>query len=186
MRTSCEGILYPKDALGILRSSFKASDTKPHPCVVELPHASWQVCKAELDKAFSSLDTKGYDHIFVLAPLHKGKIGYDDAFTLYTPQTDALSGSDWQVPLAVPASLKEFFTQSDDVCSEEHSLEVIAPYLALLFANVPVTYALAPQQDGKLASFVKILGRDFPNALIFISNNRGTDCAYMWKEAIAP
>lgn len=185
MKTSCEGILYPVDALSVLKTSFSSSTCTCEKNIIEVPHASWQVAKEQYDALFSKLG-QGYDRVFVLGPLHKGKIGYDDAFTLYSPEDGELCGSDWSLKLSVPTELSSLITQNDDICSEEHSLEVIAPYLAYLFPDVPVTYVLAPEKDDKIRTFMEILGKSFPNALIFISNNSSKCCANMWKEAIAP
>ena len=74
-------------------------------------------------------------------------------------------------------------TVSDDVCSEEQSLEIIAPYLAVLFPNARVCYLLASGKSESVGRIVEKIGKDFPFSPIFISNNKETNCAAMWKEA---
>lgn len=160
---ACEAQLPPMD------ESIDDQDLLPNSLTVYVPHASWQECKFELDHAFSLLHVLSRYYkprqIFVLAPLHKGKIGYDDPFTLYVPEDGKLEGSDWSISLKAPLELWNEDSSStpqathatteanapmpklcisDDVCSEEHSLEIIAPYLSLIWPEVPVSYILAP------------------------------------------
>lgn len=223
MRNACEGVLYPEDAAAIAakvlegtrhNAEFKGKDeghattTEPstkaeriarqrssYPYIM-VPHASWEVCRMELDGIFSELaGTKGpndkeedgtrdedlLERIFVLAPLHKGPI-VGRPFEVYTPNDGTLQGSDWRIPLETPRDILENTSviQSDDVCTEEHSLEVIAPYLAVLYPNVPVCFLLAPGKDAKMEELKRTIGRFARNSIIFISGNEETHCADMW------
>ena len=185
MRCSVEGIMYPKDAKSLLgaetlRSSAAGSAKSP---VVEVPHASWSVCKAELDRILSSVAGLSPSHVFVLGPLHKGPVCYDSPCDVYAPEDGFLEGSDWKVPLQVPSVLTPFVTVSDDICSEEQSLEIIAPYIDLLFPGVPVCHLLASSDGPEVKKMASVIEKDFPNALVFISNNSETCCGRMWKEA---
>lgn len=186
MKNATEGILYPKDALGVLSSiSSVCSPVCPSSfgSVVEVPHASWQVCKSTLDSVFSGLSSS-YEKVFVLAPLHKGKISFDDVPCIYTPLDGTLCGSDWSINLSTPSCLLPYVVQNDDICTEEHSLEVIAPYIAKYLPLSSVCYALAPESGEVLTSFCKTLASSFPSALILVSNNSSEDCAFMWKKAL--
>lgn len=223
MRNACEGVLYPVDAAAIaakalegsrLKAEFKGKD-EGHATIIEpskkaerttrqgssypyirVPHASWEVCRIELDGIFSELvGTKGPndkedegtrdeglpERIFVLAPLHKGQI-VGRPFEVYTPNDGTLQGSDWKIPLETPRDILENTSviQSDDVCTEEHSLEVIAPYLAVLYPSVPVCFLLAPGNDAKIDELKRTIGRFARNSIIFISGNEETHCADMW------
>ena len=70
--------------------------------------------------------------------------------------------------------------QSDDVCTEEHSLEIIAPYLAVLYPNIPVAYLLAPENNANLDEIKQTIGRMACDSLIFISDDEKSHCASMW------
>ncbi len=179
MRVSAEGILYPKDAKASLLP-FSIAKLKSDK-VVEIPHAAWSRCKADLDRAFSSVSGAKPSRIFVLGPLHNGPIGTQEK--VYAPEDGKLCGSDWEITLSVPEALKNLVEVSDDICSEEQSLEIAAPYLSLLFPSVPVCHLLATGSCREVKNVAFIIGQDFPNSLVFISNNRETCCAGMWKEA---
>lgn len=163
---------------------------------IMVPHASWEDCRIKLDGIFSELamtkepkakeedGTRNEDlpeRIFVLAPLHKGQI-VGRPFEVYTPNDGTLQGSDWRITLETPRDILENTSviQSDDVCTEEHSLEVIAPYLAVLYPNVPVCFLLAPEKDAKMEDLKRTIGRFARNSIIFISGNEETHCADMW------
>ena len=187
MRCATEGIMYPYNALKELKDSLLFGDDSvsghgskaPY---VEIPHAAWSVCRDELDCAFASVRGLEPSIVFVLGPLHKGPISADDGFTVYAPEDGVLKGSDWEIALEVPSDLKNLVVQNDDICSEECSLEIAAPYLTLLFPKARVCHLLAPGRDEKLRTIVEIARRDFPGTLFFISNNRESGCAAMWKE----
>lgn len=223
MKNACEGVLYPVDAAAIAAKALEGTrhkaeskekdekratgikpDTKKEQITrqgssypyIMVPHASWEVCRMELDGIFSELaGTKGPndkeedgtrdedlpERIFVLAPLHKGPI-VGRPFEVYTPNDGTLQGSDWRIPLETPRDILENTSviQSDDVCTEEHSLEVIAPYLAVLYPNVPVCFLLAPGKDAKMEELKRTIGRFARNSIIFISGNEETHCADMW------
>ena len=103
--------------------------------------------------------------IFVLGPLHKGPLPDDGPDAVYSPADGKLAGSDWEVRLELPAEIRNLVTVSDDICSEEHSLEIVAPYLSLLFPDVPVCHLLAPPGGEKVRRIVEILEKDFPSAV---------------------
>ena len=184
MRPSVEGIMYPLDAKALISS--KVSSCSEH-CLpssyIEVPHAAWSKCSSVLDSVFSFGVSEDVSQVFVLASLHKGPVAFGDPCMVYAPSDGELCGSDWKISLAVPSALSSLVVCSDDVCSEECSLEIIAPYLSLLFPNARVCYLLATGYGEVLQRIVEIIGRDFPFSRIFISNNRETECAAMWKEA---
>ena len=184
MRTSVEGIMYPVDACSSI--SFDGSLVLEHRLdkfVFTVPHASWSLCRASLDSVFSTLQGRSFTHVFVLGPLHKGPIG-DALGCVYAPEDGVRAGSDWSIDLMVPSVISQMVVRSDDVCSEECSLEIVAPYLSLLFPGVPVCYLLGCSL-GSCSFVVDILRRNFPSSLFLISNNEKTNCAFMWKEAFS-
>jgi len=185
MRAATEGIMYPKDAKAALLPYYESLKSSEHCSVIEIPHAAWSKCKDELDKAFSTLKDAKPFHVFVLGPLHKGKVSYDDSALVYAPCDGALKGSDWEIRLEVPSALYPCVCFSDDICSEEQSLEIAAPYLSLFFENVPVCHLLATESGDEVKKIASMIKKDFPKALVFISNNKETCCGGMWKEAFA-
>ncbi len=184
MRTSVEGIMYPVDACSSI--SFSDSlclDHRLDKFVFMVPHAAWDVCSSSLSSVFGSLRGRSFPSVFVLAPLHKGPIG-DAVDVVYAPSDGSLSGSDWSIPLSVPSVIGDLVVRSDDVCSEECSLEIVAPYLSLLFPGVPVCYLLGTSSS-VCSVCADILRKNFPSSLFLISNNKKTNCAFMWKEAFS-
>ena len=187
MRTSVERIMYPVNAGSEVFSSLTGvSGHRSKEPFIEVPHAAWSRCKTDLDKVFSFGPDSEVRQVFVLAPLHKGTVCLDSGTCVYAPEDGELAGSDWKIALRTPASLREYVSFSDDICSEEQSLEIIAPYLSVLFPNACVCWLLASQSDSSLKRIVEIVRKDFSFSPIFISNNRETQCAYMWKEAFSP
>ena len=194
MRTATEGIMYPKDAKAELIPYYDALDSNSLECeafepsaslpAIEIPHAAWDRCRSVLDKAFSTLKGLAPSHVFVLAPLHKGPVSYEDPAMVYAPCDGSLKGSDWEICLKVPDMLRPYVCFSDDICSEEQSLEIAAPYLSLFFEKAPVCYLLASGRSEVLKKIAAVIKKDFPKALVFISNNIETDCGMMWKEAL--
>ena len=187
MRVATEGIMYPKDAKASLLPYYKSLKDSDYSSVIEIPHGAWfrSKCKEELDKAFSTLKRAKPSYVFVLGPLHKGRVSYDDPALVYAPCDGSLSGSDWEIKLSVPSSLRPYVCFSDDICSEEQSLEIAAPYLSLFFEDVPVCHLLASIDGDVVKKIASIIKKDFPKALVFISNNKETCCARLWKEAFA-
>lgn len=210
MKNACEGVLYPKDALCAVRSAMeeKAKADKSHNETegttggmlqksiqkgnpITVPHRAWVKCKDELDSLFWELK-RGIDdddptkrpttkRVFVLAPLHKGSL-IGRPFLVYTPHSGTLSGTDWSIALQTPDEILElgFVEENDDICTEEHSLEMIAPYLANTYPNTPVCYLLAPCKDEKICELKHIIGHFRSNSIIFVSNDEITQCASMW------
>ena len=184
MRPSVEGIMYPIGAKASVLS--RISDFSGHcsfSLPFEVPHAAWSKCCGVLDSVFSFGVCPDVQQVFVLAPLHKGIVGFSDCPLVYAPLDGELCGSDWKIALGVPACLGDLVVFSDDVCSEEQSLEIIAPYLSILFPHANVCYLLSSGRSELLGRIVEKIGKDFPFSPIFISNNRETNCAAMWKEA---
>ena len=185
MRCSVEGIMYPFDAKASLFPAF--SSFSGHRCdsfLAEVPHKAWSLCRKELDDVMFSFRGRTFPFVFLLGPLHKGPMEDDGSDTVYAPADGKLEGSDWAVRLEVPAMLRSSVTVSDDICSEEHSLETVAPYISLLFPDAAVCHLLAPAGGEKTRRIVEIIRKDFPSSLILLSNNRETCCAHMWKEAL--
>ncbi len=197
MKNACEGVLYPQAAASKIQ--LTTQDKAPKFCTlantnlraIEVPHKAWIYCKEELENTFSYLrqQNKAVSNIFVLAPLHKGSLDFDVKLKIYCPEDGTLKGSDWELKLETPQEIKAlpFLEQNDDVCTEEHSLEVLAPFIyATCHANhceAKVCYLLAPKQENKIeeiCEITSIIGRSYPDSLIFISNNSKTNCGAMW------
>ena len=185
MRCSVEGIMYPLDAKASLFPAYTSfSGDCSDSFHAEIPHKAWRLCREEMDNAMFRFKGRSFPYVFVLGPLHKGPVGFGPEKPVYCPQDGALKGSDWEIGLEVPREIRPFVTVSDDICSEEHSLETVAPYLALMFPQTAVCHLLASGDGDGVKRIVEILDRDFPSALILLSNNRDTCCAHMWKEAL--
>ena len=216
MKNACEGVLYPQDAGSQIELKLQESlSNLPKTLTLrntdltafEVSHKAWLYCKEELENTFSYLKhvkgqeaDKAVSTIFVLAPLHKGPIDFDDKIKIYCPEDGNLKGSDWQIKLETPQEIKAlpFLEQNDDVCTEEHSLEVIAPFISSAFPEAKVCYLLAPAQATpaqakpeqalqepaqnleEICKITSIIGRLHSDSLIFISNNNQTNCASMW------
>ena len=193
MKNACEGVMYPKDAAAIakeclarkglaktVRERNMASNHIQTSCI-KVPHKAWILCTDELDRIFADIQDKSPKRIFVLAPLHKGPI-IGEPFAVYTPTKGSLKGSDWEIQLETPNEILNLscIEQSDDVCTEEHSLEIIAPYLAVVYPNTPVAYLLAPEGNAKLDEIKQMIGRMACDSLIFISDDEEMHCASMW------
>ena len=183
MKCSVEGIMYPVDARSLVLSHVGSfSGNRFSGPYLEVPHASWE----SLGSVFSFGADASVSRVFVLAPLHKGPVCIEDLGPAFAPSDGELCGSDWRVPLSVPSSLSDLVHVSDDICSEEQSLEIIAPYLSVLFPSASVCYLLASAGGVCVKRIVEIITKDFPFSPILISNNKETQCAYMWKEAFRP
>lgn len=208
MKNACEGVLYPQNASSCitLKPSLEEPTSQQRPRLVELkcknkgndhklegilvPHKSWQYCKEELETIFSCIKTNPDENniIFVLAPLHKGPILTEEKTNnkIYCPQDGSLKGSDWEIKLKTPQEIKPFVEQNDDVCTEEHSLEVIAPFIYKTFPRAHVCYLLASngteENTEEICKITSIIGRFYPNSIIFLSSNEETNCASMWKK----
>ena len=187
MKPAVEGIMYPIDAKSELSSTLPPiSDHCFSSPYMEVPHAAWSKCKGVLDKIFSFGTDADIARVFVLAPLHKGNVCLDEADGVYAPKDGELAGSDWKLSLQTPSDIASFVRFSDDICSEESSLEIIAPYLSLRFPNARVCYLLAASGSLNVKRIVEIIRKDFPFSPILISNSKETQCACMWKEAFRP
>ena len=187
MKPAVEGIMYPIGAKSELSSTLPpVSGHRFSSPYMEVPHAAWSKCKDVLDKAFSFETDADIARVFVLAPLHKGNVCLDEADAVYAPRDGELAGSDWKISLQTPPAIADLVSFSDDICSEESSLEIIAPYLSIRFPNAKVCYLLATSGSRNTKRIVEIIRKDFPFSPIFISNNIETGCAAMWKEAFRP
>ena len=187
MKPAVEGIMYPIDAKAELSSALSpVSDHRFSSPYMEVPHAAWAKCRAILDRAFSFETDPDIAQVFVLAPLHKGNVCLDEADAVYAPQDGELAGSDWKLSLQTPPDIAVLVCFSDDICSEESSLEIISPYLSIRFPNAKVCYLLATSGSRNTKRIVEIIRKGFPFSPFFISNNIETGCAAMWKEAFRP
>ena len=197
MRTAVQGIMYPLDAgakarefaesLGISAeiAYCNAASVRPY---IEIPHAAWEKCRNEMEAALTSVTTvtngtNRHGLVFFLAPLHKGVLDWGNECEIYAPQNGLLKGPDWEISLEVPSSLESLVRFSDDVCSEEQSLEIAAPYLAALFPGVPVCALFAGGDGPEVKRIVDFIGKHFSEAPVFLSNNSEACCARAWKEA---
>ena len=183
MKCSVEGIMYPVGARSLVLSHISSvSGNRSSGPYLEVPHTAWE----SLSSVFTFGTEAEVSRVFVLAPLHKGPVCIEDLGPVFAPSDGELCGSDWRVPLSVPSSLSDLVHVSDDICSEEHSLDIIAPYLSVLFPSASVCYLLASAGGVCVKRIVEIITKDFPFSPILISNNKETQCAYMWKEAFRP
>ena len=187
MKPAVEGIMYPINAKDELSSALPCISghrfTDPY---IEVPHASWSKCRTALDKAFSFETDPDIAQVFVLAPLHKGNVCLDEADAVYAPWDGELAGSDWKVSLQTPPAIADLVCFSDDICSEESSLEIIAPYLSVRFPNAKVCWLLATPESRNVKRIVEIIRKGFPFSPIFISNSIESRCAAMWEGAFRP
>ena len=203
MRTAVQGIMYPLDAgakarefaigAGLSAESVycNAASVRPY---IEIPHAAWEKCRNEMEAALTSVTTvtngtsvtngtNRHGLVFFLAPLHKGVLDWDNECEIYAPQNGLLKGPDWEISLEVPSSLESLVRFSDDVCSEEQSLEIAAPYLAALFPEIQVCALFAGGNGPEVKRIVDFIGKHFSDSPVFLSNNREACCARAWKEA---
>ena len=197
MRTAVQGIMYPLDAgakarefaesLGIYAeiAYCNAASVRPY---IEIPHAAWEKCRSEMEAALTSVTTvtngtNRHGLVFFLAPLHKGVLDWGNECEIYAPCNGVMTGPDWEISLEVPSSLESLVRFSDDVCSEEQSLEIAAPYLAALFPGVQVCALFAGGSGPEVKRIVDFIGKHFSEAPVFLSNNREACCARAWKEA---
>ena len=185
MRCSVEGIMYPFNAKAEISSALPPVSGHHYDfSYLEVPHKAWSKCKDELDALLLPLKGSDFPYVFVLGPLHKGPVTFDGTCPIYTPDDGELSGSDWTVDLKCPSSIKQMVIISDDICSEEHGLEIIAPYISLLFPKARTCWLLSSGGSPEIGEIVKILRKDFSSSLILLSNNSETCCAHIWKEAL--
>lgn len=161
-----KGILYPED-FKIEKKTI--SDSGPKPEYFEIPHKSLDLCKDQMDEVFSKAANFKASHIFVLAPLHKGKINYDDRFCIYSYEDSFVN-----YPL---------INRNNCVCSEEYSYEIALPYLKEYFPQAQTTAFFAPENSEKLKDFICFLKTSYPDSLFFVSNNAEANCSQMWKQA---
>lgn len=158
-------ILYPQDVKLDVKLD-KSHDKKP--LYYEVPHKAYRFCQKELDDVFSKAGNFQSKYIFILCPLHKGKVFYDDPFKIYSYEDCFVNH-----PLV---------EKNDIVCSEEYSYEILLPYLKAYFKASVHTAFYAPEKSEKLRDFICYLKENYKDSLFFISNNE-TNCAQMWKEA---
>ena len=185
MRCSVEGIMYPLNAKAEISSALSPFLGHHYDfSYIEVPHKEWSRCKDKLDSLLLPLRGLDFPYVFVLGPLHKGPVTFDDKYPVYVPEDGDLSGSDWSLKLECPAPISSKVTISDDICSEEHGLEIIAPYISLLFPKAKTCWLLSSGDSPEIGEIVKILRKDFSSSLILLSNNSDTRCAHIWKEAL--
>ena len=185
MRCSVEGIMYPLNAKAEISSALSHFSGHHNDfSYIEVPHKEWSRCKDKLDSLLLPLRGLDFPYVFVLGPLHKGPVTFDDKYPVYVPEDGDLSGSDWSLKLECPAPISSKVTISDDISSEEHGLEIIAPYISLLFPKAKTCWLLSSGDSPEIGEIVKILRKDFSSSLILLSNNSDTCCAHIWKEAL--
>jgi len=212
MRTAVQGIMYPLDAgakarefavkSGITAESAycNAASVRPY---IEIPHAAWKKCQIEMEAALTSGTTvtngtsvttvtnvtsvtnvtNRHELVFFLAPLHKGVLDWNNECEIYAPCNGVMTGPDWEIALEVPSALESLVRFSDDVCSEEQSLEIAAPYFSALFPGVPVCALFAGGNGPEVKRIVDFIGKHFSDSPVFLSNNSEACCARAWKEA---
>ena len=194
MKTAVQGIMYPLDAgakarefagkAGISAESAycNAASVRPY---IEIPHAAWEKCRNELESALTSVTTVTNRHglVFFLAPLHKGVLDWGNECEIYAPENGSLKGPDWEIGLFTPSGLEGLVRFSDDVCSEEQSLEIAAPYFSALFPGATVCALFAGGDGPEVKRIVDFIGKHFSDSPVFLSNNSEACCARAWKEA---
>ena len=185
MKATLEGIMYPVGAKELVLSRNLTSSGHCSDHYIEIPHCAWERGQKLYDMAFSkALGIPQARTIFVLGPLHKGPVCFDDRPMVYSPEGSVLAGSGWELGLTVPDGISDLVQRSDDICSEEASLEVAAPYLCALFPKAKVCWLLATGSCPEVTGIVDFALKDYPFSLILLSNNSEENCAHMWKEAL--
>ena len=169
MQMQSRGIIYPQDfSIEIL------PPVKPEPQseYFEVPHKAWTLCKDKLDFVFRRISYIRPDYLFVLAPLHKGKVFFDEPFVIYTHEDCFVEN--------------EILFASDDVCSEEYSYEMLIPYINAYLPNTKSTAFYAPGDSEKIKDFISYLKKNYPNSVFIVSNNctKGINCSQMWLQAL--
>lgn len=161
-----KGILYPKDLeIKVIHSNGKVC----LPAVRYVPHAAYNLISDTLDAVFAELENSEPSYIFVLAPLHKGKINKEDNFSLFT-YSDCF------------IEYKNLIEKDDEVCSEEYSYEILQPYINAYFPKAKSTAFFAPEDNEELKNFVSFLKEKYTNCIIFVSGNE--NCCHMWYKAV--
>ena len=161
-----EGILYPEN----LKVEITPVKNAEIPKYFEIPHKALDKCKEQMEKAFSLAANLQPQYVFVLAPLHKGKVNPDDAFRVYSYR-DCFA----EHPL---------IEKNDCVCSEEFSYEIALPYIKSCFPNAKSTAFFAPGNSEQLKDFVSFLRENYKPCVIFVSNNSQVNCSQMWLQAL--
>lgn len=161
-----KGILYPENFKPEKKTS---ASREPKPEYFEIPHKSLELCKDKMEEVFPKAANFKTSHIFVLAPLHKGKINCDDPFCIYSYEDCFVKH-----PLIKP---------NNCVCSEEYSYEIALPYIKAYFPDAKSTAFFAPENSEKLKEFICFLKTSYPECLFFVSNNCEANCSQMWKQA---
>ena len=92
MRCSVEGIMYPLNAKAEISSALSPFSGHHYDfSYIEVPHKEWSRCKDKLDSLLLPLRGLDFPYVFVLGPLHKGPVTFDDKYPVYVPEGDDLN-----------------------------------------------------------------------------------------------
>lgn len=159
------GILYPENYTPEKRSY----NGKTEDCLYyEIPHKAIKLCEDAMHDAFSKACMKDAEFVFILAPLHNGKVNSDDEFTVYSYSDCFVNHS--------------LITKDDCVCSEEFSYEIALPFIKTYFPKAKSTAFFAPEKSNRLKDFISFVKKNYINSVFFVSNGE-TNCSEMWKQA---
>ena len=166
MRRWAQGIAYPKDFV------FKPDTSKQQkglhlPLAITVPHRADAL--ERIGQRFSEISGMPVERIFILAPLHKGKLDFAGNEQIYT----------WEGMEHVEGAV-----ENDDVCSEEYCAEMLLPFCEGTFPGVPVQAFFATGKTDKTEKIVNNLLKGFPKSLFIVSNNSDTNCAAMWRNGV--
>lgn len=160
-----QGILYPKDISITVKKASKPLDM---PVVRKVPHKSWDLIVNDLDCVFAELADTPARYIFVMAPLHKGKINETDDFSVFTYDDCFVN--------------HKILEKDSEVCSEEFSFEILLPHIEAYFPNAKCTAFYAPEENKSLKDFYNYLKTEYKNSIFLLSGTE--DCCKMWYQAV--
>ena len=138
-----EGLFYPaeKDALSEKIDSLLKGEKGDSPAVI-LPHAAYEITGEACGRAFNGCSGRKVSRILILAPAHRepepraSLPGYQ---SFATPLGEIITDGEILEKLKAATPL---FREDPMPFEEEHSLELIYPFLIKLFPGVPVVPVL--------------------------------------------
>lgn len=160
-----QGILYPTNPeINVIKTGRPLT----LPLFRTVPHKALDLIKDKLDEVFSELSNTDAMYVFVLAPLHKGKINKEDKFSIFTYDDCFVT--------------HEVLEKDSEVCSEEFSYEILIPYIEAFFPNAKSTAFYAPENNEQIKAFYNYLKETYPKSIFLLSDN--ANCCSMWTQAV--
>lgn len=157
------GVLYPDDPAQLrkrTRQLIGESVVKPVCAEAALaPYASYTYCGHLISAAAKSLSGGSRDRVVVLAPLHR-----DPCERLLLPESQAFAipGAELAVDVEFAARLRavdERIVVDELSHLDEHGVEVALPFIAELFAGVPIVPVLVGERTPAVANLVETVMR---------------------------